>query len=337
MAPVTAERTFETERRRTFYLECGPPDGPPLVFVHGWPALAFSWRPQLEHFAAMGYRCIAPDMRGYGGSSAPPRHEDYALEQIVGDMVELLAELGAGPAIWAGHDWGSPVVWELARQHPELCRGVVSMCVPYMADGFTPSALIPLVDRNVYPVAEYPAGQWDYILFYEREFDAARAAFEADVPATIKALFRSGSAKHRGRPAPTARISRDGGWFGGAGRAPDLPRDPAILSEEDLDRYVAAFERTGFFGPDAWYVNQERNGQYALASGRRALRLPVLFLHAAYDSICETVDSRMADPMRSTCSDLTEHVLETGHWIALERPAQVNAAIEGWLSERGLR
>lgn len=337
MKPELTERAFETERHRTAFLECGPPDGPLMVFVHGWPALALSWRAQLAHFAALGYRCVAPDMRGYGGSSAPPRREDYALEEIVADMVELLRHLGAERAIWVGHDWGSPVVWELARQHPELCRGVVSMCVPYMADSFTPSTLIPLVDRNIYPEVEFPVGQWDYILFYGREFETARATFEADVPATIKALLRGGSAKHHGRPAPTARISRDGGWFGGTGRAPDLPRDPAILSEDDLDRYVAAFERSGFFGADAWYVNQERNVQYGLASGRRELRLPVLFLHAAYDSICETVDSRMAEPMRSDCSDLTERILETGHWIAQEQPAPVNSAIEAWLSDRGLR
>jgi pimeloyl-ACP methyl ester carboxylesterase len=331
------EHAFETDRHRTFYVEFGPPDGPLAIFVHGWPALAISWRPQLEHFAALGYRCVAPDMRGYGRSSAPPRHEAYALEEIVGDMVELLRELGAERAIWVGHDWGSPVVWELARQHPELCRGVVSMCVPYMAEGFTPKALIPLVDRNIYPQESYPVGQWDYILFYERAFETARTAFEADVRATIKALFRSGSAKHHGRPAPTARISRDGGWFGGTGRAPDLPRDPAILSDDDLDIYVAAFERSGFSGPDAWYVNQERNARYALASGRRTLRLPVLFLHAAYDSICETVDSRLADPMRGDCTDLTEHVFEAGHWVAQEQPVQVNAAVQAWLSSRGLR
>lgn len=331
------ERAFETSRHRTVYLDCGPPDGPLMIFVHGWPTLAMSWRSQLVHFTALGYRCVAPDMRGYGGSSAPPRREDYALEEIVADMLALVRHLGAEGAIWVGHDWGSPVVWELARQYPELCRGVVSMCVPYMADGFTPSALIPLVDRNIYPEAEFPVGQWDYILFYASEFETARATFEFDVRATVKALFRSGSAKHHGRPAPTARITRDGGWFGGAGRAPDLPRDPAMLSQDDLDRYVAAFERSGFFGPDAWYVNQERNARYALASGRRTLRLPVLFLHAAYDSICETVDSRLAEPMRRDCTDLTEHVLEAGHWVAQEQPARVNATIEAWLSDCGLR
>ena len=71
--PELTERAFETERHRTAFLECGPPDGPLMVFVHGWPALALSWRAQLAHFAALGFRCVAPDMRGYGGSSAPPR------------------------------------------------------------------------------------------------------------------------------------------------------------------------------------------------------------------------------------------------------------------------
>jgi pimeloyl-ACP methyl ester carboxylesterase len=306
-----------------------------MIFVHGWPALSIMWRAQLEHFGALGYRCVAPDMRGYGGSSAPPRPEDYALEQIVEDMVELLRALGADRAIWVGHDWGCEVVWAMAAHHPQLCRGVVNLCVPYVAKGFAPETLVPLVDRNVYPEAKYPAGQWDYQLFYRTSFEAATAAFEADLPATFKALHRRGDAREKGRPALTARVSRDGGWFGGTGRAPDLPSDPAVLSEDDLALYVAAFERTGFSGADSWYVNSARNLAYAArAQDGGVLRLPVLFLHAAYDAICETVDSRLAEPMHRDCHDLTERVLDTGHWMAQEQPAQVNAAIESWLAER---
>ena len=84
---VIAEGTVRTDRHETFYLESGPREGPLLVFVHGWPALSIMWRRQLEHFGALGYRCIAPDMRGYGRSSAPRAREDYALELIVQDMV----------------------------------------------------------------------------------------------------------------------------------------------------------------------------------------------------------------------------------------------------------
>ena len=337
MTRAITEHVLHTERHDTFYLECGPSDGSLMVYVHGWPALSIMWRDQLEHFGALGYRCIAPDMRGYGRSSVPPRREDYALENIVDDMVELLRGLGGEDAIWVGHDWGSPVVWALASHHPDVCRGAVSVCVPYFAQGFAPETLVPLVDRDVYPEAKYPAGQWDYQLFYQTSFDAASAAFEADVHATFKALFRSGSPKEKGRPALTARITRDGGWFGGAGRAPDLPRDPAVLSEDDLERYVAAFTATGFTGADAWYVNSGRNLEYAArAVDGGTLQLPVLFLHATYDSICETVDSRLAEPMRRDCANLIERVLDTGHWMVQEQPAHVNAAIDEWLTGAGL-
>jgi soluble epoxide hydrolase/lipid-phosphate phosphatase len=90
-----------------------------------------------------------------------------------------------------------------------------------------------------------------------------------------------------------------------------VTRDPAVMSEDDLAEYVTAFERTGFFGPDAWYANNERNLRFAArVRDGGALRLPVLFLHAAYDAVCETVDSRLAEPMRHDCTDLTERVVE---------------------------
>ena len=130
-------------------------------------------------------------------------------------------------------------------------------------------------------------------------------------------------------------MSRDGGWFDGADRAPDVPRDERVLSADDLARFVAAFGKTGFAGPDAWYVNAERNGPYAARLARAGkLDLPTLFVHAEYDSVCETVRSRLAEPMRRDCSDLTERVLETGHWMTQERPELVNETIETWLAGR---
>ena len=73
----------KTGRHTTFYLDAGAPDAPLIVLVHGWPELSLSWRHQLPCFADLGFRAVAPDMRGYGGSSVYPRHEDYALEVIV--------------------------------------------------------------------------------------------------------------------------------------------------------------------------------------------------------------------------------------------------------------
>ena len=156
MTHPTTEHTLKTARHTTGYLACGPEAGPLLIFVHGWPELSLSWRHQLPAFAALGFRCIAPDMRGYGRSSTYPRHEDYTQEAIVGDMLELLAFLGRERAVWIGHDWGAPVVWNIASHHPERCIGVANLCVPYIAAGFELDNLVPLVDRSIYPEAEHP-------------------------------------------------------------------------------------------------------------------------------------------------------------------------------------
>ena len=168
--PIT-EHIVRTERHTTFYLACGSQDAPLIIFVHGWPELSISWRHQLRCFASLGFRAIAPDMRGYGRSRVHPRHADYALEHIAGDMLELLENTRRSEAIWVGHDWGAPVVWSLASHHPEACSGVAALCVPYQPAGFAPVNLVPLVDRKTYPEDKYPVGQWDYQLFYEENFD----------------------------------------------------------------------------------------------------------------------------------------------------------------------
>ncbi|MCK9992948.1 MAG: hypothetical protein Dbin4_01468 [Alphaproteobacteria bacterium] len=107
------ENVSKSARHTSFYLSCGRTHAAPIIFVHGWPELSYSWRHQLPVFAGLGFRAIAPDMRGYGRSSTYTRHEDYALEHIVTDMIELLDSLGVKKAIWVGHDWGSPVVWAM--------------------------------------------------------------------------------------------------------------------------------------------------------------------------------------------------------------------------------
>jgi pimeloyl-ACP methyl ester carboxylesterase len=332
MHPIT-EHIARSARHTSFYLACGATDATPLIFLHGWPELSISWRHQLPAFAALGFRCIAPDMRGYGRSSTYPRHEDYALEHTVQDMLELLDSLGRDQAVWIGHDWGSPVVWSLASHHPDRCAAIANLCVPHIPTGFAPSQIIPLVDRTVYPEAEFPAGQWEYQLFYEEHFDQAHTAFEADIANTIRALFRKGNPAGRGKPWRTAQVRRDGGWFGSTGTAPTVPRDADVLTEADLAAYTAALQRTGFFGPDSWYMNADRNIAYAARSptaGR--LTLPVLFLHGAHDYTCETIDSRLAEPMREACADLTEVVVNAGHWMAQENPVAVNAALARFLA-----
>jgi pimeloyl-ACP methyl ester carboxylesterase len=332
--PVT-DNVVRTGRHTTFYLACGAEDAPLIIFVHGWPELSVSWRHQLPCFASLGFQAVAPDMRGYGRSSIYQRHEDYAVENPVGDMLEFLGALGRDKAVWVGHDWGSPVVWSLASHHPDKCFGVANLCVPYFAKGFSPQSFLPLIDRSTYPEAEFPAGQWEYQLFYEENFDKACRTFEADVQATVKALFRKGRADGKNKPSRTAYMRKENGWFGGADKAPDLPIDLDVLTEEDLSKYVASLQVNGFFGPNSWYMNHGRNVAYATkAVDGGKLRMPVLFLHGGFDYTCETMVSRLAEPMRADCEDLAEVVVQSGHWMAQEQPVAVNAAIAKWLVTR---
>jgi pimeloyl-ACP methyl ester carboxylesterase len=108
-----------------------------------------------------------------------------------------------------------------------------------------------------------------------------------------------------------------------------------VLTETELSSYVAALTRNGFHGPNSWYMNPDANTTYqntAVNDGR--LDMPVLFLHGEYDYTCETVSSRLADPMRGSCPDLTEVVVKTGHWMAQENPVAVNAALARWLATK---
>ena len=329
------EHVAQGDGHKSFYLASGPEDGPLIVFVHGWPELSISWRHQLAAFAALGFRCVAPDMRGYGRSTVHPRREDYAVEAIVGDMLALLRSLGRGKALWVGHDWGAPIVWSIASHHPEHCVAVANLCVPYIPEGFSVPNLVPLVDRTLYPEDKYPVGQWDYQVAYVENFERVTRAFEANVSGTVKALFRAGDPASVRKTALSAKIRAMGDWFGGAGRAPDLPRDERILGEVEEKAFVDALTRNGFFGPDSWYMNGDANAAY----GRRSvdggrLTMPVLFLHASYDVVCMTEGTKLPEPMRASCSNLTEGTVATGHWMAQEKPEAVNRALLRWMAAK---
>ena len=106
--PVT-EHVAKNQRHTSFYLACGASHATPIIFLHGWPELSISWQHQLPAFASLGFKALAPDMRGYGRSSIYGRHEDYSLEEVVTDMMELLDAIGAEKAVWVGHDGGEKV------------------------------------------------------------------------------------------------------------------------------------------------------------------------------------------------------------------------------------
>jgi pimeloyl-ACP methyl ester carboxylesterase len=330
-SPVLTVRTVSSPRHTSRYLEAGPADGPLMLFLHGWPGIGLMWRTQLEAFAADGWHCVAPDMRGYGGSSVPDRTDDYRMEELVTDMVELHEHLGAEPAVWVGHDWGSIVVGAIAAHEPARTRGIVLVSWAYFPESNALSNLVPLVDRNVYPIDQFPDGQWDYYRYYTTHFDAAVADLDADVAASLASVFRAGDPRAVGTVAPSAATTDHGGRFGAAHRAPAVEPDASIWPAGDFETLVAAFGVHGFRGPCAWYLNDDANIAYAATSrGRGRLAMPVLFVNGEYDLICGIEGNAQGDPMRRSCSDLTIVSLPAGHWLPQERGEELVAAIRGW-------
>lgn len=144
---------------------------------------------------------------------------------------------------------------------------------------------IPTVDRDIYPEAEFPYGQWSYQKFYETDFEKASAFFDADIPAFLRASRTKGNPDAVGKPAPLAFVARDGGWMGGAEK-PDpkyrhIPLEYTVYESEDsYNEFVEAMEKTSFWPADAWYANHKLNRAYTLGNRKNDgnLEFPVLFV-----------------------------------------------------------
>lgn len=329
--------SYRSPRHTTHYWEAGPAEGPLIIFLHGWPQIGLMWRAQIEAFAAEGWRCVAPDMRGYGGSSAPTISNAYALEELVGDMVEFHDHLGARPAIWVGHDWGSPVASALSALHPARSRGTVLISVPYFPDGFALPHLVPLIDRDLYPADQYPDGQWDYYRFYLTHFEQTVGDMDADIAATLASLYRPGTPTSTGKISPSALLTASGGRYGSAHRAPPTAANPALWPLADFDVLVDVFRQRGFRPANSWYLNDEANiGFLRSAPEGGRLGQPVLFINGMWDAICDINRSRLGEAMQRACEDLSVTNLLAGHWLPLERKTEVAHAIRTWLKMKML-
>lgn len=270
-------------------------EGPLVVLCHGFPELAFSWRHQIPALSDAGYRVLAPDMRGFGESSAPADVEAYDVVELCADMTGLLDALGESGAIFVGHDWGANVVWQLAVQRPERVRAVAGLSVPFVPRA--PAAPIPIMRRHL--------GEDFYIVWFQQP-GVADAALARDVRRTLttKRVWTADWASEDGAPPERAE------W----------------LSEEELGVYVDAFERTGFTGGLNWYRNIDRNWELTEPFAERRIELPAMFLTGERDPVRQFMP---AAAMHGWLTDLRgEHVIAgAGHWVQQERPDEVNAAL----------
>jgi pimeloyl-ACP methyl ester carboxylesterase len=289
---------------------------PPIVFCHGFPEIAFSWRHQLAALSQRGFRVLAPDQRGYGASSAPKDAGAYQIETLCADMVGLLDAEGIESAVFCGHDWGGFIVWEMARRHPQRVAGVISLNTPYL----------PRAPIDPIAILEARFGPDMYIVYFQRPAEA-EALFEADINKTIRYFFRRTEVfpeMFAARPKAQTNLA-----FQHALVRFDGTKDTQqLLSAAERAAYVAAFARSGFHGPVNWYRNISGNWQRS-AGLKEQIDQPCLMIMAQNDVV---LPPSAAEGMESRIPRLEKVLIEgCGHWTQQEKPEIVNALIADWM------
>lgn len=295
--------------------------GPLILCVHGWPELGYSWRHQLEHFAARGYRIAALDVRGYGGSSKPRGIADYTMRELTSDVAAIIDRLGGGKAIVFGHDWGAPISWTTALLHPDKVSAVALLSVPY----------IPLGGMSFIDMMQaLYKDRFFYQLYFQVE-GAAEAEMEADLGSSLRRIYFAWSGS-----APA------GAWS--AHKPPDAklldglidpPSFPSWMSEHDLDVFVEAFRAGGLRGPLNRYRAQGIDYMELKHLIGKPLQQPSCFIGGERDmarALIPGVDL-YADPAVG-CADFRGSTIlpGIGHWVQQEAPAETNSALERFLA-----
>ena len=108
-------------------------EGPVILFLHGFPELWYSWRHQIIALSALGYRAVAPDLRGYGDTDAPDSIASYTCFHVVGDLIELLDAVADQEKVFVvGHDWGAYIAWFLCLFRPDKVKALLNLSMPYI-------------------------------------------------------------------------------------------------------------------------------------------------------------------------------------------------------------
>lgn len=299
------------------YAEAG--GGPLVLFCHGWPESWYSWRHQLSAVSEAGFRAVAPDMRGYGGTEAPEPIDQYTLFNLVGDMAELVKAMGETRAVIVGHDWGAPVAWHAALWRPDLFTAVCGMSVPYVPPGYVD--ILTALDK---------LGIHDFYLQYFQKPGVAEAELQRDIRGALRRIYYTAGGELDEKGKGFARLAT--GTL--LGNTVDPSELPPWLTDADLDYYAGEFARTGFRGGLNWYRNLRRNWELGGPWRGQPIRQPSLFIAGSKDGVLRfpAAQSQLESFPKTLPGLRGSHILDgAGHWVQQERPAEVNRLLIDFL------
>jgi pimeloyl-ACP methyl ester carboxylesterase len=262
-----------------------------VLLLHGFPEGKESWEPQLIALAHAGWRAVAPDLRGYGGTDAPVGMDAYAMPHLVADVEGLISALGEDQVDLVGHDWGALVGWPFVSRHPKLVRTWTSLSVPHPVALARASGLdggpSPDPDQQVRSA---------YIGLFHRA-DKAEEVMLEDGGKRLRAMYRMGP-------------------------------NPDAMPEEVVETYLKGFERPGRLtaGLNYYRANLKPAAFLAYPPCPRPIIPSTVLAWGDHDpalgrkAVDETA-GMVEGPYRLL-------VLEgAGHWLQFERADEVSAAI----------
>lgn len=323
---MTAKHTADARSvQRTQVMANGAPfhvieqgDGPAVLFCHGFPDTAETWRHQMQAVADAGYRAVALDMRGFGQSYSPDDMHLYTSLHVTGDLVGVLDALGIGRAVIVGHDWGADYAQRACVMRPDRFRALVSISIPFAPRGET-SLWDDLRTRGL--------GERYYAFGLARPETGGHLLPADTIRSALYWLSASPPPGERWNPIDPAK-----GML-----RPSPVASPAWADQDYVDHTIRAFERTGFQSGLNYYRVLQVTFDLTAAFKNATIAQPSLYLWGGADGLCRFFhpEPPSVGDLRPVWPGLIEVVEmeEVGHWPQHEAADRVSAEIVRFLAE----
>ena len=282
------------------YVDEGPRDAPALIFLHGFPESHRTWRHQIAHLKGR-FRCVAPDQRGYRGSSKPQDVDSYTPDKLIGDVFELADALGIDKFTIVGHDWGGAIAWGVALTGQANGR----------------------VTRAVIANAPHPVGFARLVWLNRHQRESSQ----------YMRVFRDTANDQLIRDHGLVGMLIKG-FEGRLGTDDKMEPEERAQLLKDWENRESAFAMINWYRASPMYV-PEMDEPYEIPADRAPpvlppLTIPTLVIWALDDL---ALPPENLDGLEDMVTDMTlVKVPDCGHFVPWEAPAAVNAALDQFLA-----
>ncbi|KAH9481285.1 Bifunctional epoxide hydrolase 2 [Psilocybe cubensis] len=315
---VTVPRGFKYH----YYYSPAVDGKPTLLFLHGFPATSYDWRRQVAHFQPKGYGIIAPDILGSGETSAPVDVNAFRMNEVAGDIIQILNTVKVDKVIGFGHDWGSVLLTRLAILYSERFISFV-----WMALGFVPPYTEPFDLEAAMKFAKALVGYealayWEFLIS-----EKAPELIEKNIESFNQLLY----------PKESPGYWLD--WIVNRGKTEEWiisnkqPGRPLWLADAEFEKINQDTVNSGIRSSLNWYKGQMANidleDNKKIFVENYKLKSPSFLAAATRDPV--SIPDMSIGNLERFGNSVRTVKFDAGHWVHVEKFEEVNKAVEAWL------